>query len=68
MNALSKKHFHIVWLPSKNLDWQPFDTRQAAEEAGRELARNNETYSIEEFDTASCPSSACKRFREHSKE
>lgn len=56
----TKKHFHILWLPRNILDWEPFDTRKEAEAAARDFARKDESHSIKEFDSTSCPSPICK--------
>jgi hypothetical protein len=42
-------HYHIIW-ESGTVDWQRFDTREAAEVNARVLTRLRETYTIGEFD------------------
>jgi hypothetical protein len=59
----AKRHFHIIWLPTNVLDWEPFDTRKDAEDAARDYARKVESYSIEEFNADSCPSPVCEVVR-----
>ena len=39
-------HYHIRWSTGK-LDWEAFDTEEAASTAAQELARRGETFSIE---------------------
>jgi len=40
-------HYHIKWLPSGKLDWQPFTTQDDAEQMARELRLGEEDYWIE---------------------
>jgi hypothetical protein len=42
-------HFHIRW-SQLTLDWERFDTREAAEERAEYLVRDGETYTVEAFD------------------
>lgn len=56
----SQMHFHIRWSSSTQLDWQPFESREEAEEAAKEMVRWNETYAIEERN-GSCE--RCGKFR-----
>lgn len=46
-------HFHIHW-ESGALDWEPFATRWEAESSAGQLARVNESFSIQEFGE-NCP-------------
>ena len=46
--ALSAKlHFHIRWSRATVLDWQVFKTHEEAEVEAKQVARENETYTIE---------------------
>jgi hypothetical protein len=47
--------WHIRWYGGK-LDWECFGTREEAEASAKQLAKPNETYSIEECD-GTCPMS-----------
>ncbi len=42
-------HFHIRWKGSEAMDWEPFETREEAEEKARQLMRPGESYTIEEL-------------------
>lgn len=46
-------HYHIRWSDRK-LDWEAFSTPKEAEVSAMQLARQSETYTIEEFD-GDCP-------------
>ena len=46
-------HYHIRW-SNAALDWERFDTQAEAEASAKQLARPDETYTIEEFEGA-CP-------------
>ena len=50
LSVVRKTHFHIRWLGVKRLDWEPFQTREQAEERAKQLARPEETFVIEEHD------------------
>jgi hypothetical protein len=39
-------HYHIRW-STGTLDWEAFETEQAAAAAAKELARRGETFTIE---------------------
>ena len=44
-------HFHIRWVASDELDWEPHNTRTAAEETASRLSRHDdEGYTVEQFD------------------
>ena len=43
-------HYHIRWLPGQKLDWERFETAEAAHQRARELVRPGERYTIESFD------------------
>lgn len=45
----SEWHYHIRWLPSDVLDWQPFSKLETAERQAKRLVGNEETYTIERF-------------------
>ena len=47
-------HYHIRWSDRTALDWQSFNTREEAAARAKQLARQSETYAIEEHDGA-CP-------------
>lgn len=40
-------HYHIRWLPARKLDWEKFDTLEAARQRAGELVRQGESYEIE---------------------
>ena len=42
-------HFHVRWVNSK-LDWEAFETEEAAKAQGERLKRPGETYLIEAHD------------------
>jgi hypothetical protein len=48
-----QRHFHIRW-SQLTLDWERFDTREAAEERAEHLVRDGETYTVEAFDDGAC--------------
>lgn len=50
-------HYHIRWLPSRELDWERHHTPEQAEEAAVRLSRENEKWKIEQFgeDCPQCP-------------
>ena len=43
-------HYHIRWLASGRLDWEPHDTRTQAEEAAERLSQRDERYAVEQFE------------------
>ncbi len=47
-------HFHIRWNEKEKLDWECFQTRDAAYARALSLVLNDETFAIEEVSTA-CP-------------
>jgi hypothetical protein len=51
----SSFHYHIRWLPSDLLDWEPYSSARAADRRARQLVGEDETYTIEKF------SSSCQR-------
>ena len=48
--VVSPSHYHIRWVTSGELDWEPHATRTQAEEAGKQISLLNEQYSVERFD------------------
>lgn len=56
--AVSGIHYHIRWLPSRELDWERHHTPEQAEEAAVRLSRENEQWIIEQFDEV-CPQCRC---------
>lgn len=46
--ARQQTHYHILWA-SGALDWEAFDSRNAAEASAKELARTGETHTIETY-------------------
>jgi hypothetical protein len=54
LNVSHKTHFHIHWAGVAKVDWEPFDTREGAEQRVLELRRPGENNTIEEYDE-SCP-------------
>ena len=55
-SARQQTHYHILWA-SGALDWEAFDSRNAAETSAKELARRDETYTIEKYGI-DCPQCA----------
>lgn len=51
-------HYHIRWQGSK-LDWEAFQTQEAAQTQAAAMALPNETFAVEEFD-GNCPK--CSQF------
>lgn len=51
----SEWHYHIRWLPSDVLDWQPFSKLETAERQAKRLVAKDEAYTIVRF------SSLCRR-------
>jgi hypothetical protein len=47
-SARQQVHYHIRWAGGA-LDWEVFNSRDAAEASARELARTSETYTIEKY-------------------
>jgi hypothetical protein len=47
-------HYHIRWSGNVPLDWECFNTYADAEARAKQLLRQDETYSIEEYDET-CP-------------
>lgn len=54
MDAVHVSHYHIRWSGKATLDWQGFRTREEAEAHAKELVRQDETYTLEDFD-GDCP-------------
>ncbi len=50
---MSPVHYHIRWSESK-LDWEAFSTHTEAEKRAKELVRDDEDFTIEQFD-GNCP-------------
>lgn len=50
MGAQPQAHFHIRW-DSGRLDWEPFNSREEAEQRAKEIVLSKETYSVEHFDS-----------------
>src|SRR5690348_11514516 len=42
-------HFHIRWSGKNTLDWESFGSREEAEASAKQLVRQGETYTIEEY-------------------
>ena len=53
-------HYHIRWSKTK-LDWEPFGTREEAEQAARQLGLYGETFTVELVDDKTCMQ--CLRLR-----
>jgi hypothetical protein len=47
-------HYHIHWSNGK-VDWERFTTRFDAESDAKKLVLLGETYTVEEYDDATCP-------------
>jgi hypothetical protein len=47
-SARQQTHYHILWVGG-TLDWEAFDSRDAAEASAKELARTSETYTVEKY-------------------
>jgi hypothetical protein len=47
-SARQQMHYHIRWAGGA-LDWEVFDSSDAAEASAKELARTSETYAIEKY-------------------
>lgn len=47
-------HFHIYWNNKERLDWEGFNTREAATARALALAGPGEVFTIDEF-SANCP-------------
>jgi hypothetical protein len=50
MNRSQLPHYHIRWSGKATLDWECFRARADAETRAKQLARREETYTIEEHD------------------
>jgi hypothetical protein len=62
-NVSSSLHYHIRWLPSDLLDWQPFSSSKAAERQAERLAGKDEAYTIERF-YAACGRCRSRKYSE----
>lgn len=60
MDFQPQRHFHIRW-DSGQLDWEPFNSPDEAEERAKQIVPSRETYSIEQF---AQPCDHCKAWRE----
>jgi hypothetical protein len=54
----SRLHYHIHWSTAAKLDWQAFETREEADALARDIARSDESYTIE------AANGDCERCRE----
>ena len=48
----SRIHFHIHWSAREHLDWECFDTNEAATARAIELSRPGEKFTIQQVSTA----------------
>jgi hypothetical protein len=64
--AALNSHFHIRWLPSDLLDWQPFTTARAADRQAKKMVGKDETYTLELF-SASCQRCHSRKYSEPTK-
>jgi hypothetical protein len=62
-----KQHFHIRWFPSDTIDWEPFETRELADERGRQLVGAGEEFIVQRFteNCESCRSLKSQRYGGH---
>jgi hypothetical protein len=54
MQVRKEAHFHIHWNGNGKLDWECFETREAANEQALYLKREDETFQIDEV-SQDCP-------------
>jgi hypothetical protein len=54
LGGVTMIHYHIRWSGNVPLDWQRFSTPEEAKASARQLVRQGETYTIEEYDET-CP-------------
>jgi hypothetical protein len=48
--TLKAVHFHIHWSPSNKIDWESFDSEEAAEARALAIQLPNESHTIDRFD------------------